>query len=121
MSNKKQSALDIFYNSLNHYDKQVYELNYLQAKEMENKKEPLMSAEELLINYHNNSSNDWLFQNREVVSKLMNEYSNYVTQWHLNNAKEFMADGIEFIPEYVNKIDKQSIHTAIDNYIKDNL
>jgi hypothetical protein len=78
---------------------------------MENKKEPLLSAEEFLIKKINHV--------HKTVA--MQQYANYVTQWHLNNAKEFVADGIGFIPEYVNKIDKQSIHTAIDNYIKDNL
>ena len=90
---------------------------------MENKKEPLMSAEKMLIKYHNNSENDWLFQNREVVSKLMKEYAKYV----LNNAKEFVADNaVVCIPTHSHLhgsklVDKQSIHTAIDNYIEINL
>lgn len=111
---------------------------HLKQKAMKNKKEPLMSAEKLLINYHNNLPNDWLFQNREVVGKLMKEYANYVTQWHLNNAKEFVADEAkvhQHSRDYkvgtigkivrqkimISEVHKQSIHTAIDNYIKINL
>jgi hypothetical protein len=79
---------------------------------MENKKYPLMSAKDWIVRYS---------KPEMTMLECCEAYANYVTQWHLNNAKEFVADGIGFIPEYVNKIDKQSIHTAIDNYIKDNL
>ena len=86
---------------------------------MENEKEPLMSADE----YFNtkNFGTDFDFAK---------EYANYVTQWHLNNAKEFVADGVKILDYTVYKngidlvtpsIDKQSIHTAIDNYIEINL
>ena len=85
-------------------------------KAMENKKEPLMSAEE----YFNtkNFGTDFDFAQ---------DYANYVTQWHLNNAKEFVA-GKAITNDDCNNwncqgmsVDKQSIHTAIDNYIEINL
>lgn len=87
---------------------------------MENEKEPLISAEEY-------------FENLKTPLELFSfakEYANYVTQWHLNNAKEFVADDVKILDYTVYEngidlatpsIDKQSIHTAIDNYIKDNL
>lgn len=58
---------------------------------------------------------------------VIEQYANYVTQWHLNNAKEFLADEAEtstFQYEFGRfeiAVDKQSIHTAIDNYIEINL
>ena len=93
---------------------------------MENKKEPLMSWKEWLnINANTETDENWI-----------DAYVKYHTQWHLNNSKEFVADeakvfgngkpnGVkkEFIVMGVSSfnVDKQSIHTAIDNYIKDNL
>lgn len=71
-----------------------------------------MSAEEWHYNGNNNGLDE--FQQDEA-------YANYVTQWHLNNAKEFVAD--EAKTELTNtciRVDKQSIHTAIDNYIEIN-
>jgi len=88
---------------------------------MENKKEPLMSAE---LYYDNNNTD------KTTTAELMQAYANYVTQWHLNNAKEFVADEVKILDYTVLEnwidlatpsIDKQSIHTAIDNYIEDNL
>lgn len=66
------------------------------------------------------------------------DYANYVTQWHLNNAKEFVVDEAkvhQHSRDYkvgtigkivrqkimISEVHKQSIHTAIDNYIKLNL
>ena len=86
---------------------------------MGNKKEPLMSAEE----YYNSIK----IRNKGFTTyEWMEKYANYVTEWHLNNAKEFVADEAELVGkkvgEFVNiYIDKQSIHTAIDNYIEINL
>lgn len=92
---------------------------------MENEKEPLMSWGEFLK----------LKQVNFYSEKEVTEYANYVTQWHLNNVKEFVADGVKYnhtcndgkgcgIPycdSLCGNIDKQSIHTAIDNYIEINL
>ena len=79
-----------------------YTTKHLKLKAMENKKEPLMSYE------------DWDKQNKyTTLREHIKAYSNYHTQWHLNNAKEFVWNDFD--------IDKQSIHTAIDNYIKENL
>ena len=87
---------------------------------MENKKEPLMSWGEFLK----------LKQVNFYSEKEVTEYANYVTQWHLNNAKDFVADYVKILDYTVYEngidlatpsIDKQSIHTAIDNYIKINL
>ena len=72
---------------------------------MENKKEPLMSAEEFFKTNNSDLSSD--------IEYNIEQYANYVTQWHLNNAKEFVWNDFD--------IDKQSIHTAIDNYIEINL
>ena len=79
---------------------------------MENKKEPLMSVNEYFIKVFDD--------NRET--SFTEQYANYHTQWHLNNAKEFVADeaGTETYFSFV-VVDKQSIHTAIDNYIEINL
>jgi hypothetical protein len=33
------------------------------------------TPEEFLKNYHNNLPNDWLFEKREVVSRLIREYT----------------------------------------------
>lgn len=95
---------------------------------MENKKEPLMSWGEFLK----------LKQVNFYSEKEVTEYANYVSQWHLNNAKEFVADEAkvhQHSRDYkigtigkivrqkimISEVHKQSIHTAIDNYIKDNL
>lgn len=80
---------------------------------MENKKEPLMSV------YQYYSSLNAISYSPLSFAKA---YAKYHTQWHLNNAKEFVADeaGTETYFSFVT-IDKQSIHTAIDNYIKENL
>lgn len=83
---------------------------------MENKKEPLMSWGEFLK----------LKQVNFYSEKEVTEYANYVTRWHSNNAKEFVADEarviwLQYGMDIYQAIDKQSIHTAIDNYIKDNL
>lgn len=81
---------------------------------MENKKEPLMSAEE----YYDNNNTD-----KTTTAELMQQYANYHTQWHLNNAKEFVCSEAKAEWEGMARVwvDKQSIHTAIDNYIKINL
>lgn len=82
---------------------------------MENKKEPLMSWGEFLK----------LKQVNFYSEKEVTDYANYVTQWHLNNAKEFVADEAKKLDiqgvGIVEIVDKQSIHTAIDNYIEINL
>lgn len=74
------------------------------------------------------SFNDWIKINLHIDSPIEN-YANYHTQWHLNNAKEFVADEAEVddvsIDNYGGNmynyvVDKQSIHTAIDNYIEIN-
>lgn len=73
-----------------------------------------MSAEEFLIKKINHVN--------QIVAMQM--YANYVTQWHLNNAKEFVADGVNCKQSWfgpTTEIDKQSINTAIDNYIEINL
>jgi len=96
---------------------------------MENKKEPLMSAKEWYYD-------QLLKQSGKILSnfEIGQQYANYVTQWHLNNAKEFVADGIKYnhtcndgkgcgihyCDSLCGNIDKQSIHTAIDNYIEIN-
>ena len=84
---------------------------------MENKKEPLMSAEEYF---------DLNIDKYNKYSEIMEAYAKYV----LNNAKEFVADEVKILDYTVLEnwidlatpsIDKQSIHTAIDNYIEINL
>ena len=87
---------------------------------MENKKEPLMSALEFYKSLDKNYT----------ITELMQMYANYVTKWHLNNAKEFVADEAKLL-SYTSyhgcidfarqSVDKKSIHTAIDNYIEINL
>lgn len=52
---------------------------------MENKKEPLMSVKE------------WFSENTDKIPTaeeriLITKYAKYYTQWHLNNAKEFVSD-----------------------------
>lgn len=83
---------------------------------MENKKEPLMSAEQY---YHKLDAISY------APLSFAKSYAKYHTQWHLNNAKEFLADEVEInitiITGFIPTIDKQSIHTAIDNYIEINL
>ena len=92
---------------------------------MENKKEPLMSADEWYYNQLSKQSGK-MITNFEIAKS----YANYVTQWHLNNAKDFVADYVKILDYTVYEngidlatpsIDKQSIHTAIDNYIEINL
>ena len=75
---------------------------------MENKKEPLMSAEEWYYN-------QLLKQSGKILSnfEIGQQYSNYVTQWHLNNVKEFVADEARVVWEQYGMdirqtIDKQS-------------
>jgi len=89
---------------------------------MENKKEPLMSAEEWYYD-------QLLKQNGKILSnfEIGQQYAKYHTQWHLNNAKEFVA-GKAITNDDCNNwncqgmsVDKQSIHNAIDNYIEINL
>ena len=86
-----------------------------------------MSAEEWVEKRDNEFGTEWT----EDISDLayaLNEYANYVAQWHLNSAKDFLAknslakiktDCLDNLHEVV--VDKQSIHTAIDNYIEINL
>ena len=83
---------------------------------MQNKKEPLMSVNEYFIKVFDD--------NRET--SFTEQYANYHTQWHLNNAKEFVADNakvdyVRVVSEDLEIVDKQSINTAIDNYIEINL
>ena len=95
---------------------------------MENKKEPLMSVNEFFIKVFDD--------NREA--SFTAQYANYHTKWHLNNAKEFVADEAkvhQHSRDYkvgtigkivrqkimISEVYKQSIHTAIDNYIEINL
>lgn len=73
------------------------------------------------------SFNDWIKINLYIDSPIEN-YTNYHTQWHLNNAKEFVADGVRHSERGEDDYDydypvisKQSIHNAIDNYIEINL
>ena len=85
---------------------------------MENKKEPLMSAEQY---YHKLDAISY------APLSFAKSYAKYHTKWHLNNAKEFVADeAVVCIPSHshlhgTKLVDKQSIHTAIDNYIEINL
>ena len=104
---------------------------------MENKKEPLMSAEQY---YHKLDAISY------APLSFAKSYAKYHTQWHLNNAKEFVANNSDisvkkksnfgkyrkwqncteeevdlFSYEMKYSVDKQSIHTAIDNYIEINL
>lgn len=71
-----------------------------------------MSAEEWIEKRDNEFGTTWT-EDISDLSYAFDQYANYVTQWHLNNAKEFVWNDFD--------IDKQSIHTAIDNYIEINL
>lgn len=104
---------------------------------MENKKEPLMSAEEFLHKIYfekrENVKPGQFYPEPPTTEKIEDckAYAKYV----LNNAKEFVADdvkynhtcndgkgcGIPYCNSLCGNIDKQSIHTAIDNYIEINL
>lgn len=99
---------------------------------MENKKESLMSAEEFLHKIYfekrENVKPGQFYPEPPTTEKIEDckAYAKYV----LNNAKEFVADDVKILDYTVYEngidlatpsIDKQSIHTAIDNYIKENL
>lgn len=96
---------------------------------MENKKEPLMSAEEFLHKIYfekrENVKPGQFYPEPPTTEKIEDckAYAKYV----LNNAKEFVADEAITNDDCNNwncqgmSVDKQSIHTAIDNYIEINL
>ena len=87
---------------------------------MKNKKEPLMGSEEF---HKSEKEQGYVFLDMFDFAR---QYSDYAVEWYLNNAKEFVADDAEICTERIDRnytlvVDKQSIHTAIDNYIKDKL
>jgi hypothetical protein len=82
--------------------------NYVNVKCKRFNKEPLLSAEEFLINKINHVH----------TSMAMQSYATYHTNWHLNNVKEVIINETDvYLGVTVQEIE-QSITNAIENYIK---
>ena len=76
------------------------------------------TPEEFLKHYHNNLSNDWLFEKREVVARLIKEYAEQALRIHdVEGRSEELLALAQYMCEHQNNLDGKTAKDYLQDFL----